>query len=134
MKLVIHDLKQDEWGLLADCYPDARVISEDKPIRPCVGCFGCWSVTPGECVVKDGFHDMGVQIHRAEEIVVISRYTYGGFSGFVKNVFDRSLAYVLPQFEIVKGESHHKKRYAEDKPFTFIFYGQELTEAEKRSA
>ena len=134
MKLVIHDLKPEAWARIAGNYPDARVVSEDRPIRPCVGCFGCWCVTPGECVVKDGFHDMGEQIHRAEEVVVISRYTYGGFSGFVKNVFDRSLAYVLPQFEIVKGESHHKKRYEEDKPFTFIFYGQELTEAEKRSA
>ena len=54
------------------------------------------------------------------EVVVISKYTYGGFSGSVKGVFDRCLGYVLPQFEITKGETHHKKRFDEDKPFTFI--------------
>ena len=77
---------------------------------------------------------MGYLIHHADEVIVISRYTYGGFSGSVKNVFDRCLAYVLPQFEIVKGESHHQKRYDETKPFTFIFYGHDISEEEKKNA
>lgn len=77
---------------------------------------------------------MGSLIHHADEVVVISRYTYGGFSGFVKNVFDRCLGYVLPQFEVAGGETHHQKRYDEDKPFTFIFYGHDLNEDEKNSA
>ena len=134
MKLVIHDLKQEEWKEIASDYAGWTVLSEDRPIRPCVGCFSCWNRTPGACVVKDGFENMGELIHRAEEVLVISRYTYGGFSGFVKNVFDRSLGYVLPQFEVISGETHHKKRYEEDKPFSFLFYGQALTEAEKASA
>ena len=134
MNLVIHDLKQDAWEAIAQEYAGWAVVSEDGPIRPCVGCFACWNRTPGVCVVRDGFENMGELIHRAEEVTVISRYTYGGFSGFVKNVFDRCLGYVLPQFEIVGGETHHKKRYDEDKPFRFLFYGQALTEEEKASA
>ena len=77
---------------------------------------------------------MGQLIHRAGEVVVISRYTYGGFSGFVKNVIDRCLGYVLPQFEIIGGETHHKKRYDETKAFTFIFYCHALTKEEQDSA
>jgi len=84
--------------------------------------------------MKDGYGEMGSLIHHAEEVHVISRYTYGGFSAFVKNVFDRSLAYVLPHFEIVNGESHHKRRYDEEKPYTFIFYGPRLNDEEKESA
>ena len=76
---------------------------------------------------------MGSLIHHVDEGVVISRYTYGGFSGFVKNVFDRCLGYVLSQFEVAGGETHHQKRYDEDKPFTFIFYGHDLNEDEKNS-
>ena len=90
--------------------------------------------TPGECVIKDGYGDMGERIHRADRVTVISRYTYGGFSGAVKNVFDRSLGYVLPQFEISGDETHHKRRYEEDKEFTFIFYGHGLEEREKACA
>ena len=134
MKLLIHDLKQEEWEQLAPDYAGWILIAEDEHIRPCVGCFACWNRTPGICAVKDGFADMGELIHRAEEVAVISRYTYGGFSGFVKNVFDRCLGYVLPQFAVVGGETHHRKRYDEDKPFTFIFYGAALTEAEKAGA
>ena len=134
MNLVIHDLNENEWEMIRRDYPDCTVISDSGTIRPCLGCFCCWHKTPGQCIQKDGYENMGQLIHQSAEVTVISRYTYGGFSGFVKNVFDRSLGYVLPQFEIVKGETHHKKRYDEDRPFTFVFYGCRLTDAEKQSA
>lgn len=134
MKLLIHDLSKEKWEERARDYEGWKVVSDDGSIHPCTGCFSCWNRTPGSCIVKDGYGDMGYLIHHAEEVHVISRYTYGGFSGFVKNVFDRSLSYVLPHFEIVGGESHHKKRYDEEKPFTFIFYGPRLSEEEKQSA
>ncbi len=131
MNLVIHDLKPAQWKLIEQDYEGWTVISDNGLIRPCVGCFHCWNKTPGVCVIKDGFENMGQLIHRAGEVVVISRYTYGGFSGFVKNVIDRCLGYVLPQFEIVGCETHHKKRYSETKAFTFIFYGQASTKEEQ---
>ena len=134
MKLVIHDLTAEEWEKIKSDYAQDRIITDLGTIRPCVGCFCCWNKTPGQCVIKDGYENMGALIHHADEIVVISRYTYGGFSSFVKNVFDQSLGYVLPQFEVIDGETHHQKRYAEDKPFTFIFYGHDLSISEKESA
>ena len=134
MKLVIHDLTVKEWEKIKSEYTEDRIIADLGTIRPCVGCFCCWNKTPGQCVVKDGYENMGALIHHADEIVVISRYTFGGFSSFVKNVFDRSLGYVLPQFEVIDGETHHQKRYAEDKPFSFIFYGHDLSMEEKESA
>ena len=134
MNLVIHDLNPAEWKLVEHDYEGWTVISDNGLIRPCVGCFHCWNKTPGVCVMKDGFENMGQLIHRTDEVVVISRYTYGGFSGFVKNVIDRCLGYVLPQFEIVGCETHHRKRYEETKPFTFIFRAPPLTKEEKACA
>ncbi|MBR6472623.1 MAG: flavodoxin family protein [Firmicutes bacterium] len=134
MNLLIHDLNAEQWNEISAEYAGWEVVTDDDKISPCVGCFGCWYRTPGECVIKDGHDDMGALIHNADEVVVISRYTYGGFSGAVKNIFDRSLSYILPQFEIIGGETHHKKRYDEDKPFTFIFYGHDLTDEQKISA
>lgn len=134
MELVIHDLDQQEWDRIKDGFKDPYVISDNRTIHPCSGCFGCWNKEPGVCVIKDGYEDMGKLIHLSDEVFVISRYTYGGFSSFVKNVFDRCLAYVLPHFEIVEGESHHMKRYDEDKAFSFTFYGPKLTNEEQESA
>ncbi len=134
MKLVIHDLNQEAWSRIGKDYEPCAAVSDDGTIRPCIGCFGCWNRDPGRCVVKDGYENMGSLIHHADEVVIISRYTYGGVSGFVKNVFDRCLGYVLPQFEITGGESHHRKRYDENKPFTFIFYGHDLSQEKKAAA
>ena len=132
--LVIHDLDPAEWEKISSDYSGWNTVADNGSIHPCTGCFSCWNRTPGKCVIRDGYENMASLIHQAGEIVVISRYTYGGFSGSVKGVFDRCLGYVLPQFEVTKGETHHRKRFDEDKPFTFIFYGPVLTEAEKKSA
>ncbi len=134
MRLVIHDLKDEIWSRIEAEYAPCTVVADNGSIRPCIGCFGCWNKDPGRCVIKDGYENMGYLVRHADEVVVICRYTYGGFSGFVKNVFDRCLGYVLPQFEIVVGESHHQKRYDENKPFTFIFYGHDLGQEEKAAA
>ncbi len=134
MKLLIHDLTAAEWDQVSERYEGWTVISEKDGIRPCIGCFRCWISGSGECVFKDGYNHMGALIHEADEMVLISRYTYGGFSSFVKNVFDRCIGYVLPEFETAYGEMHHKKRYQEDKPVTFIFRGCSLSEDDKEKA
>ena len=132
--LVIHDLSPEGFAGLGGDYDGWDVVSDNGSIRPCAGCFSCWDRDPGRCRIRDGYGDMGKRIHDANEVVIISRYTYGGCSGFVKNVFDRCLGYVLPQFEVAGGESHHQKRYDEDKPFTFIFYGHGISEDGKTAA
>ena len=134
MNLIIHDLNEEEWNKVSSEYSGWEVISYSDKIKPCAGCFGCWIKSPGECVIKDGYDKMGALIHKADEVVVISRYTYGGFSSFVKNVFDRSIGWVLPFFEIHEGEMHHKRRYPEDKSITFIFRGNDLSEEDKEDA
>ncbi len=134
MKLLIHDLDDKEWEKVADSYKGYEVISDNGTIKPCVGCFGCWLKTPGKCLIDDGYGRMGELIHKASEVVVISRYTYGGFSSFVKNVFDRSIGIVLPFMYLRDGEMHHKKRYEEEKEISFIFRKSSFTEEEKAHA
>ncbi len=134
MKLVIHDLNKEEWNNIAADYGECEVISDDGTINSCVGCFGCWLRTPGVCTLKDKYNHMGGLIHKADEVVIISRFTYGGFSGFVKNVMDRSIGYILPFFRIYKGEMHHKPRYNESKTLRVIFRGDNLSENDKEKA
>lgn len=132
--MLIHDLDEIKFSRIKDQYTNYKIISAYGNNHPCTGCFSCWTKTPGQCVIKDDYADMGKNIHEADEVTIISRYTFGGFSGAIKNIFDRCLAYVLPYFEVSNGESHHQKRYKEDKAFTFIFYGHNLSEHEKDSA
>ena len=134
MNLLIHDLSDEEWGEVSDKYEGWKIITDEGNIKPCVGCFGCWVKEPGQCVIKDGYEHMGELIHKADEVVIMSKYTYGGFSSFVKNVLDRSIGYVLPYFEIFEGEMHHKKRYPEEKNITFVFRGIDLSDADKQKA
>lgn len=134
MNLVIHDLKEAEWNKIKGQYEGWNVISDDGTIKPCVGCFGCWVKTPGQCVIKDGYDRMGAYYAEAKEVVIISRYTFGGFSGFIKNVMDRSIGYILPFFEFRKGEMHHKSRYKNKICFTVHFYGEDISKEDEALA
>ena len=55
MNLLIHDLDQKEWNEVSSQYEGWEIISENSKIHPCCGCFKCWTKTPGECVIKDGY-------------------------------------------------------------------------------
>ena len=101
--------------------------------RYCIGCFGCWLKTPGTCVIKDGFEDMGQRLSQVSEFILISKATFGSYSSAVKNVLDRSIAYVLPFFEIRNGEMHHGERYHNALTISALFYG-DMSETEMQTA
>ena len=136
MRLIIHDLGKDKEEILSPILSeDTQIIANNGKIKPCIGCFGCWTKMPGECVIKnDGYNHIGKMFGHASEIWVISECVYGSFSPFVKNVFDRSIGYLLPFFKIVNGEMHHRMRY--DNKFTMktYFYGDHISEDEKQTA
>lgn len=129
MKLIITDL--EEFNLPVG--GQYKVIGPDENIHQCLGCFGCWLKTPGKCVIKDGFEDMGSLWSRCNEVIFVCRCVYGGLSPFVKNVLDRSLAYVQPDFLIRGGEMHHKRRYLNRVKCSAVFYG-DTTEKERQTA
>lgn len=135
MKLVIHDLNEKELGdLMPERSGDIILIGEDSDIKNCIGCFGCWIKTPGKCVIRDRYGDMGELISRCDEVKIISQCCYGGYSPFVKNVLDRSIPYLHPYFVIKNNEMHHKQRYKKTLKLTVLFYGEQITEEEKRTA
>lgn len=134
MKVLIHDLSTEEWDKVKDQYSDYKVISDNGKIKSCVGCFGCWVKEPGRCVIKDSYENMPETLAHSDEVLIISRYTWGGFSSFVKNVLDRSIGYVLPFIHTKDDESHHGKRYEEPLNINVIFYGENITEKDKKDS
>ena len=95
------------------------------------GCFGCWCKTPGKCVIPDGYGDFGKHLGACGEYLILSRVVYGGFSPFVKNVLDRNIGYILPFFELRKGEMHHKPRYPDRFRLRVFGYGEEVSPEEQ---
>lgn len=134
MNLVIHDLEQKELEHFYQVKPEDYVISKEHEIHSCMGCFGCWLKTPGRCVIKDQFQQMGERFAEADQIVLISRCTYGGYSPFVKGVLERSISFILPYFTIRKGEVHHALRYRKHPIIHTIFYGDKITADERETA
>ena len=135
MKLIIHDLTAQEFeDLEIHIGSDMHIISDNGTIKQCIGCFGCWIKTPGDCVIKDEYSDMGKLIGHCDDLILISKCTYGGFSPFVKNVLDRAISYISPHFTIRNKEMHHKRRYDNAINISAHFYGTEISEKEKDTA
>ncbi len=134
MNILIHDLSDEQFQkLFPKADNDIYIISDTGTIRHCIGCFGCWIKTPGKCVLKDGYDNMGKLLSRSEKLTIISQCFYGCYSPFVKNVLDRSIPWMLPFFKIKNNETHHKRRYQNNIQLAVYFYG-EITAEERETA
>ena len=112
MKLVIHDLSEKVFKRLFPELPkNVTVLSPDKTVHPCIGCLCCFVRTPGYCILRDDYQQMGEVVSKISDMVIISRNCFGSFSPYVKNVIDRCLPYQLPFFEIRQGRMYQKIRY-----------------------
>lgn len=134
-KIIIHDLDQSKFTeLYPNIDPDCVIISDNGTIRNCIGCFGCWIKTPGICVLKDGYGNMGELLAKSNELTIISKCIYGSYSPFIRNVLDRCIPYLSPYFVPKNGETHHKNRYDNTLNLSAHFYGDDLTGKEKKTA
>ncbi len=85
----------------------------EMSIAPCLGCFGCWTKTPGMCVIDDDARGVTQEMIRSGVVVFLTPVVFGGYSPELKRALDRSIVLISPLFERIHGEIHHKKRYAE---------------------
>lgn len=131
MTVIIHDLESAELkAMFPQTENNVYLISPKEAIQHCIGCFGCWIKSPGKCVLKDSYNNMGAIFSQAERVIIISECCYGGYSPFVKNILDRSISYLLPFFRTKNNETHHKQRYKNTFPITTYFYGESITSQE----
>ena len=102
-------------------------------LKPCVGCFGCWVKTPGQCVITDDDANSIAKMQmRADAVVLLSRIVYGGFSADIKSYLDRSVQNIAFDFEVYKGEMRHEMRYDRFPITIAVGYG-DVSEAEQQS-
>ena len=80
-------------------------------LKPCLGCFSCWSKTPGECCIHDDMQGVINKILWADVVVWSFPLYYFGLPGQLKTLIDRQLPMSLP-FMCTETESGgHPSRY-----------------------
>jgi len=86
-------------------------VLRDIEIRHCVGCFGCWVKTPGQCMIDDPARDLASEFARSDVVAMLTPVTFGGYSYQLKKALDRMICLISPFFQVIRGEVHHKARY-----------------------
>lgn len=132
-RLIVHDVDLDVSTTLSTS-EDRYINASEEGICCCKGCFGCWMRTPGVCIIDDQIQNLPSWLSEADEFIILSRCTYGGYSPSVKKVFDRSIGFLLPFFTIRKDKRmHHLIRVEKPREFKVLFYG-DILERERRTA
>lgn len=99
-------------------------------IANCVGCFGCWTKTPGRCVIRDDAVRVYPQIAAAEKVLYISRVQYGSYGIVMKTMLERAIPVQQAFIRVLDGETHHVQRAVKPKRATILGYG-DLSAEEK---
>ena len=99
-------------------------------ISNCVGCFGCWTKTPGKCVIRDDAVKVYPYIAQSDRVLYISRIRYGCYDTIMKTMLERAIPIQQAFIRLLNGETHHIQRNVALKNASIIAYG-EIDEEEK---
>ncbi|MBI5954604.1 MAG: NAD(P)H-dependent oxidoreductase [Chloroflexi bacterium] len=105
-------LAQLEASLTAGGHAVTRLDLREMTLRYCVGCWGCWVKTPGECVNRDASLDMDCTVINSDFVLWASPIKMGFPTELLKRAHDKHLPLIHPYMEVDQGEAHHLKRYA----------------------
>lgn len=113
--------------------PISLEIGENKDIKyidlssmkiaKCVGCFGCWTKTPGKCVISDDATKVYPYIAESSSVIYVSHIKYGGYDSVMKTMIERAIPIQQAFIRIHQGETHHVQRNVATKEATIIAYG-----------
>ena len=90
-------------------------------IANCVGCFGCWTKTPGRCVIRDDAARVYPLIARSEQVLYVSRVKYGSYAPVMKTMLERAIPVQQAFLRIHNGETHHVQRAVVPKDAVILF-------------
>lgn len=92
-------------------------------IANCMGCFGCWTKTPGRCVIRDDAVKVYPDIAASDKVLYVSKIKYGGYDTIMKTMLERAIPVQQAFIHLVDGETHHVQREVVPKDAVIVAYG-----------
>ena len=83
----------------------------DMTLRYCIGCWGCWVKTPGQCISQDASIEMDKAVIHSDFTLWAAPLKMGFPSALLKMALDKHLPLIHPYMEVAQNEAHHQKRY-----------------------
>ena len=97
-----------------------RLVLREMDIKQCLGCWGCWVKTPGECVLKDDGERVCSSVIHSDFMLLAAPLVMGFPTALLKRTIDRLLPLIHPYNAIVAGEIHHRARYRRYPKFALL--------------
>lgn len=92
------------------------VYLKDKKIDYCVGCFTCWTKTPGVCIHKDDMPELLEKMRPADVLVYASPLYVYTVTAQMKAFLDRTIPLLSP-YIVKRGDQFiHPRRYEDEWP------------------
>ena len=101
----------------------------DLPLRYCIGCWGCWVKTPGECSSRDASLEMDRAVINADFVLWAAPLKMGFPSELLKRAMDKHLPLIHPYMVLDQGEAHHLRRYPRAPRFGLLLETETATDA-----
>ena len=83
----------------------------DLPLKYCIGCFDCWTKTPGICASDQASRELGRAVINSDFTLWAAPLKMGFPSALLKMGFDKHLPLIHPYMVVAQCEAHHLKRY-----------------------
>ncbi len=96
------------------------IYLREKNIHPCVGCYTCWTKTPGICVFKDDMPGLLEKV-RACDILVYATPLYNySMTSYLKIFQERSLPLLDPHLVKTEEVYRHPQRYPNNRKMVLV--------------
>ncbi|MDP2917415.1 MAG: NAD(P)H-dependent oxidoreductase [Dehalococcoidia bacterium] len=105
-------LKRLSGALASENHVVTILNLREMDIRYCIGCFGCWAKTPGECIVRDASGNICHEYINSGFVLFASPIIMGFTSALLKKAHEKLIPLVHPYLEFVQNEVHHLRRYS----------------------
>lgn len=127
MNLILSDR---HFELSVDTRSTEWIDLSELKISNCVGCFGCWTKTPGRCVIRDDAVKVYPKIAASRRVLYVSRVKYGSYDTVMKTMLERAIPIQQAFIRLLNGETHHVQRAVLPKQATVVGYG-DISDEEK---